>query len=105
MSRFPVDQIKIDRDFVARIPEDKRAADITAAVVGLAHKLGFSVVGEGVETPVQLGFLKACGCDQIQGYLFSSPVPAAEIVAMFSEGRRIDVGHHSPGDGDQESLR
>jgi EAL domain-containing protein (putative c-di-GMP-specific phosphodiesterase class I) len=73
---FPVSTLKIDRAFVKDIehdPEDASICDITAL---LAHKLGMDVVAEGVETEAQLKFLHSIGCEKIQGYLISKPLPA-----------------------------
>jgi diguanylate cyclase (GGDEF)-like protein len=75
LTRFPVDKLKIDKSFVATIDTD-REAPIVVAVVALAHGLGLEAVAEGVETPQQLERLQELGCDEMQGYLFSRPVPA-----------------------------
>jgi diguanylate cyclase (GGDEF)-like protein len=72
--RFPIDTLKIDRSFVSRIGADEQAQGIIAAVVAMAHRLNLSVTAEGVETPEQEAFLRAEGCDVLQGYLFSRPI-------------------------------
>ena len=71
--------MKIDRSFVAGLGVDPAAEAIVAAVVNLAHALGLVVVGEGVETEQQLVMLRALGCDRAQGYLWSRPLPAAQM--------------------------
>jgi len=79
LQRFPIDLLKIDRSFVARLPEEEDAGTIVWAVVRLAHNLHLRVVAEGVETPGQLDALKNYGCDIAQGYLFSKPVGPEEL--------------------------
>jgi len=76
LKHFPIDVLKVDRSFIMDIPDDEQDATITTAIVKLAHALGLAVVAEGVENAEQLHFLGALNCDQIQGYLFSPPVPA-----------------------------
>ena len=76
---FPLDFLKIDRSFVARIAEDERSSSIVASIIGLAHALGLSVVAEGIETDEQLLQLKRFDCDRGQGWLFAEPVSAAEF--------------------------
>ncbi len=74
LRRFPVDKVKIDRSFVAEVPADRDQGAIVSAIVALAHALQIRVVAEGVETEAQREFLRACGCDFIQGYLVGRPV-------------------------------
>jgi diguanylate cyclase (GGDEF)-like protein len=78
LHRFPLDILKVDKAFVDGL-HDAEGAEIVAAVVGLAHALGLDVVAEGVETEHQLAILRQMGCDQAQGFLFSRPVPAADL--------------------------
>lgn len=82
LKHFPLDIIKIDRSFVMDIPQDKQDMTITTAIISLAKALGLGVVAEGVETKEQLAFLCESDCDQIQGYLFSPPVPAEKAEPM-----------------------
>jgi EAL domain-containing protein (putative c-di-GMP-specific phosphodiesterase class I) len=79
LERYPVSALKIDRRFIAALPQDKAAAKITMAIIALAHTLGFRTVAEGVETEEQLKFLAKEGCDACQGFLFSPPLPAEEF--------------------------
>ncbi|HET6724810.1 MAG TPA: EAL domain-containing protein [Gammaproteobacteria bacterium] len=75
---FPIDYLKIDRSFVNGVPDDSSACTITNTIIAMARNLGLKVIAEGVESAAQLAFLRASGCDEAQGYLFSRPVPAAE---------------------------
>ena len=77
LKRFPIDVLKIDRSFVRDIETDAGSAAMVAAIVSLSHDLGMRVVAEGVETAPQREFLRERGCDEMQGYLFSKPLPAA----------------------------
>ncbi|TWI46751.1 diguanylate cyclase (GGDEF)-like protein [Pseudoduganella flava] len=85
LKRFPVDIIKIDRSFVRDVPQDVDDAAIVTAIIALAHSLRLEVVAEGVETEAQLHFLQARGCDLLQGYLLSPPVPAAQFAQLVAE--------------------
>jgi CheY-like chemotaxis protein len=81
MQRFPVNRLKIDRSFVSAVPNDIGAARICRAVLGLAHEFGCTVVAEGVETPLQLGFLERNGCEFIQGNYLGAPIDADSMLA------------------------
>ncbi len=83
LQRFPLDILKVDRSFVEELGVSSEGETIVAAVIRLAHALGLKVVAEGVETTGQLEILRSLQCDLAQGYLFSRPLPAAEIVASF----------------------
>ncbi len=78
---LPIQTLKIDRSFVMGIGEQLSDESIIQAVIGLARSLGLSTVAEGVETEAQLNFLLAQGCDQVQGYMFSRPLPAQTFTA------------------------
>ncbi|HET7486922.1 MAG TPA: EAL domain-containing protein [Acidimicrobiales bacterium] len=84
LKRFPVDVLKIDRSFVDGLGVDPDDHAIVAAVVGLAHSLGLEVVGEGVETALQLDELRRLGCDAAQGYLIARPQPSPVLAARAS---------------------
>ncbi|OGA14337.1 MAG: hypothetical protein A3H32_04935 [Betaproteobacteria bacterium RIFCSPLOWO2_02_FULL_63_19] len=83
LRRFALDTIKIDKSFVDDIGKDPNAEAICAAILGMARALGRHVVAEGVETEMQLAFLRSHGCDEIQGYLYARPEPAAEFERRF----------------------
>src|SRR6185369_6283364 len=92
LKRFRVDALKIDQSFMRGLEAgagDAGDATIVLAMISLAHNLGLKAVAEGVETESQCRFLRRHGCDEIQGYLFSKPVPAAEFEAMLREDRRL----------------
>ncbi|MEW9671359.1 EAL domain-containing protein [Ammoniphilus sp. 3BR4] len=76
---FPIDFLKIDRSFITHITSDTADQAITATIIDLARNLQVNVVAEGVETEDQLKILGELGCDEIQGYLYSPPVPAEEF--------------------------
>ena len=85
LKRFPISMIKADRSFVRDIPHDRDDIEITAAIISMSHKLNIRVIAEGVETLQQLTFLGEQGCDEIQGYLFSRPLPQAAFEAFIKE--------------------
>lgn len=84
LTRLPLDRIKIDRSFINGIPDDSDNVAITKTIIDLAKNLNLSVVAEGVETHEQLDFLKKRGCETIQGFYFSKPLPPAEISKALS---------------------
>lgn len=100
LRQFPIDCLKIDRSFVKTMVQDPGAATIAMSIIALAHRMQLSVVAEGVETEAQLELLRGHGCDQMQGYLFSPALPAAEFTALVQEGRRLPgAGDRSPRSG------
>jgi diguanylate cyclase (GGDEF)-like protein/PAS domain S-box-containing protein len=82
LKHLPVQTLKIDRSFVKDVPTGPRDSALTAAIVALAHNLDLQVIGEGVETQAQLDFLGTQGCDFIQGYFLSRPLPAPAFRAF-----------------------
>ena len=83
LQRFPLDILKVDRLFVEALGVNAEGEEIVSAVINLAHALGLEVVAEGVETSEQLQILRSLDCDLAQGFLFSRPLPATEIVTAF----------------------
>ena len=83
LQSFPFDKIKIDRSFVKDIDRNTGSLNIVRAVAALASGLGMTATAEGVETHGQLAQIVAAGCNEMQGYLFSQPLPAAEIEELF----------------------
>jgi diguanylate cyclase (GGDEF)-like protein len=82
MKQFPIDTIKIDRSFVRDLPDDTEDRAIAQAIISMAKALGMTVVAEGVETIEQEAFLRDHACDEMQGYLFSRPVPPAQLADL-----------------------
>lgn len=80
LRQLPAQQLKIDRSFVHDLEHSHHAQAVVEAVIGLAHALQLQVVAEGVETPGQRDLLLAMGCDELQGYLFARPMPAADLL-------------------------
>ena len=86
---FPFDKIKIDRSFVKDVTENKGSLNIVRAVAALANGMGMTTTAEGVETQEQLDSIAAEGCTEMQGFLFSRPIPEREIEHTFLSGRTI----------------
>lgn len=82
--RFRLGKLKLDPALVRRVPEDARDAAVVTAVIGMAHALGLEVVAAGVEREEQCAFLQAQGCDSVQGAAIARPLPADELVRLFS---------------------
>lgn len=83
LRRLPLDTLKVDRSFIQDVANSSQDREIVHAIIAMAHALHLKVVAEGVETAEQLAFLQERDCDQVQGYLFSKPVPLEEILARF----------------------
>jgi EAL domain-containing protein (putative c-di-GMP-specific phosphodiesterase class I) len=90
LKRFPIHAIKIDRSFVMEINTNPDDAAIVEAIISMAHSLKLDVVAEGVETEDQLEFLREQGCEIVQGYLFSRPLPAEDIPGFLSNEEGTD---------------
>ncbi|MES2932667.1 MAG: EAL domain-containing protein [Pseudomonadota bacterium] len=87
LKRFPIDVLKIDQSFVRDITVDPDDAAIAVLIISLAHSLKLQVIAEGVETEAQLTYLCQHYCDEIQGYFFSRPVPAAQFEQILRQGK------------------
>ena len=92
LARLPVDTLKIDRSFVVRMGEAGTPRNIVAMIVSLAHTLGLKVIAEGVEDDRQMKLLRELGCDQVQGFFVSQPLPADKIVRDFLQNRAYMFG-------------
>jgi diguanylate cyclase (GGDEF)-like protein/PAS domain S-box-containing protein len=84
LRRFPVHRLKIDQSFVRELTNSSNDAEIARAIISLGHSLELEVVSEGVETEAQLDYLQREGCDLLQGYLFSRPVPGDQATAILA---------------------
>ena len=85
LKRFPIDRLKIDQSFILDIISSTHDQAIAQAVIALGHSLQLTVIAEGVETTEQLESLRAQGCDEVQGYLFSHPLPAGEFAEFLAK--------------------
>lgn len=85
LKRFPLHKLKLDQSFVRDLEQDADDRAIASGVVNLGHSLGLVVIAEGVETPAQLDILRRLGCDEIQGYLYSRPLPPADLAAWLQQ--------------------
>lgn len=90
LKRFPIDTLKIDRSFTMGIPHDMSDCAIAGAIISIAKQLQHKVIAEGVENMEQLAFLMQAGCDEVQGYLFSAPIPANHFEAMLIKNRNLN---------------
>jgi diguanylate cyclase (GGDEF)-like protein/PAS domain S-box-containing protein len=86
---FPIDRLKIDQSFIRTMATNTSDAAIVEAIIGLAKNLKLSVLAEGVETAEQRDWLLAAGCDEVQGYLFSRPIPADDFIALVNADSKI----------------
>lgn len=92
LKRFPIDRIKLDQSFVRDLPADKDDAAIAMAVIAMGRSLELVVIAEGVETEEQLQFLSSHDCDQLQGFLFSRPLPAEAFQAFLTKNHADKTG-------------
>jgi len=105
LRRFPLDVLKIDKTFIDDIPEKKDTAAIINAIITMSQSLNLTVVAEGVETEEQMDFLSRSGCDQVQGYYFSKPLPEEEFEQYMHNSLQAPVipGHIAQDDIQQSS--
>jgi EAL domain-containing protein (putative c-di-GMP-specific phosphodiesterase class I) len=95
LQRFPLDKLKIDRSFVVALGNSANGGVIIQAIVALGRALGLSVLVEGVETEQQRVLLRLAGCDEMQGFLFAKPAPAAAIDRLLSQQKQNAVSKPS----------
>lgn len=87
LKRLPAQSLKIDRSFIAQVPEDPNSCSITEAIIAMGKRLKLNIIAEGVEQTSQLDFLRASGCDAFQGYLFAKPLTAGDTTALLKSQR------------------
>ncbi|MEB0006975.1 bifunctional diguanylate cyclase/phosphodiesterase [Pseudomonas sp. MH9.2] len=92
LNSLPIALLKVDKSFVGGMELREENRKLVHAMINLAHNLSLEVVAEGVETPEQLALLRGFGCDQIQGYLISKPLPFTELIEYLTYGQRHNVG-------------
>jgi len=92
LRRLPLDRLKLDRAFVRDLECDPLAEALAAGIVRIARTLDLAVVAEGVETAAQARMLARCGCEALQGYLFSPALPPERFAELLSSGRRLEIG-------------
>ena len=86
LSSFPVTTLKIDRVFIADVQSNPQTAEIARAIIGLSRGLNLEIIAEGAEEAEQIDFLREHGCNFVQGFYYSKPVPAEEFTAMLRDG-------------------
>ena len=91
LKAFPIGSLKIDRSFIRDVERDPNSAALAQAIIALATSLKLKVVAEGVETREQLELLRGFGCHELQGYIFSRPLPPEELLLLLEEGRRLPL--------------
>ena len=96
LKRFDIDTLKIDRSFVSELPQDPEDKAIATAIVAMGHSLHMKVVAEGVETEAQAQCLRELGCDEMQGYLLSRPMPPAALMAWVRQRHAKHLQRSSP---------
>lgn len=92
LKRFAIDELKIDRSFTSGLTADPNDVAIVTAIIAMAHSLNLKVVAEGVETREQLDFLTAHGCEAVQGYFFSKPLPADDFERFLGIPQQLAIG-------------
>jgi EAL domain-containing protein (putative c-di-GMP-specific phosphodiesterase class I) len=95
LKRFPIDVVKIDRSFVCDVTSNADGASLTKTIIAMAKSLKLKTIAEGAETRAQLSFLRRNGCDAIQGYYFSRPLPVEDVVAFLSQGKSLQAAFNS----------
>ena len=85
LTQISIDTLKIDKQFVRELETSERSQLVTGAIIDLAKRLSLSLCAEGIENSFQWDYLISHGCDHIQGFMFSKPVPLEEVIAMPSQ--------------------
>jgi EAL domain-containing protein (putative c-di-GMP-specific phosphodiesterase class I) len=85
LKSFPIDVLKIDQSFIREMTVESKDARLTSAIIEMGHSLGQKIIAEGVETEQQLEYLTHRGCDIIQGYFFSKPLPTQDMTNLLAK--------------------
>ncbi|MGK5048067.1 EAL domain-containing protein [Janthinobacterium sp. GB4P2] len=104
LKRFPIDKLKIDIAFVREVTSNPDDAAIVLAIISMAHSMKLEVIAEGVENDAQLAYLRRHGCDEMQGYYFSRPVPQEEFEQMLMGGKLLQAPQDADGEEQQTLL-
>lgn len=91
LRRYPVDRIKIDQSFIREMTEHANSAALVRSILAMAYNLGLNTIAEGVETEGQFGYLRKQLCQEMQGYLFSRPLPADDMTQLLRDGRKLEA--------------
>jgi EAL domain-containing protein (putative c-di-GMP-specific phosphodiesterase class I) len=103
LKNFPIDVLKIDQSFIREMTLDSKDARIVCAIIEMGHSLGQKIVAEGVETEQQLIYLSHRGCDIIQGYYFSKPLPENKMTSLLSVEAE-NIAANKRGNKNQDKL-
>jgi diguanylate cyclase (GGDEF)-like protein/PAS domain S-box-containing protein len=103
LKRFPIDKLKIDIAFVREVTSNPDDAAIVLAIINMAHSLKLRVIAEGVEKDAQLAYLRRHGCDEMQGYYFSRPLPGHEFEQIIRDGKML-VPPEAESNAEQQTL-
>lgn len=90
ITQLPLDYLKVDKSLIDFITDDKRSSAVVQAIIAMARGLGVKVIAEGVEDNEQLRHLQALGCDQVQGYIFSRPLPEDQLLELIKSGKTFE---------------
>ncbi len=104
LKRFPFDKLKMDISFVREVTYDPGSAAIAKTIIAMAHNLNLRVIAEGIETEGQLSYLRAHGCDEMQGFYFSRPIPEVEMEQLLREGRHLSFPNEESTDPEKTLL-
>lgn len=89
LKKLPIHTLKIDRSFICDIPADSDGSSIATAIINMAHSLKLKAIAEGVETTEQMNFLRTLKCDEMQGFVFSRPLPAEDATELLKQAKRM----------------
>ena len=103
LKRFPFSQLKIDRSFITDVLTEPDSASLARSMISIGHNLGIRVIAEGVESAEQMNFLRAAGCDEMQGYFYSPPLPPQACRQFLQEGGAFNLPANII-DGDERYL-